>query len=60
MTTPPDLREARALAEAKNLASVNEYARAILQIALAFYDRNTVAPAVADKKPMKGKADPNG
>lgn len=53
-----DLKEARKLLAHGGIAAGPEYLKALLEVAVAFYDRTfPVAPTVADKKPTKGKAD---
>ena len=56
-----DLKDARRLLAHGGIASAPEYLKALLEVAVALYDRTEpVAPAVADKKPTKGKAASDG
>jgi len=53
-----DLKNVRGLLAHGGIASAPEYLKALLEVAVAYYDRTEpVAPVVADKKPAKGKAD---
>jgi hypothetical protein len=52
-----DLKDARRLLAHGGIASAPEYLKALLEVAVALYDRTEpVAPVVADTKPTKGKA----
>ena len=53
-----DLKGARRLLDHGGIASAPEYLKALLEVAVALYDRTEpVVPVVADTKPRKGKAD---
>ena len=53
-----DLKDSRRLLAHGGIASAPEYLKALLEVAVALYDRTEpVAPVVADTKTRKGKAD---